>query len=97
VPGLRHLLQEKREDILRIASRYGAGNVRVFGSVQRGEDTEGSDVDLLVDFEQGRSLLDQVGLIQDLEDLLGCRVDVITEAGLHWYIRDRVRKEAKAL
>ncbi|OPY39514.1 MAG: Nucleotidyltransferase domain protein [Methanoregulaceae archaeon PtaU1.Bin059] len=97
MPGLRHLLQEKREDILRIASRYGAGNVRVFGSVQRGEDTEGSDVDLLVDFEQGRSLLDQVGLIQDLEDLLGCRVDVITEAGLHWYIRDRVRKEAKAL
>jgi len=97
VPGLRHLLQEKREDILRIASRYGAGNVRVFGSVQRGEDTEGSDVDLLVDFEQGRSLLDQVGLIQDLEDLLGCRVDVVTEAGLHWYIRDRVRKEAKAL
>ena len=97
MPGLRHLLQEKREDILRIASRYGAGNVRVFGSVQRGEDTEGSDVDLLVDFEQGRSLLDQVGLIQDLEDLLGSRVDVITEAGLHWYIRDRVRKEAKAL
>ncbi len=97
MPGLRHLLQEKREDILRIASRYGAGNVRVFGSVQRGEDTEGSDVDLLVDFEQGRSLLDQVGLIQDLEDLLGCRVDVFTEAGLHWYIRDRVRKEAKAL
>lgn len=54
-------------------------------------------LNLPIDFEQGRSLLDQVGLIQDLEDLLGCRVDVITEAGLHWYIRDRVRKEAKAL
>ncbi|MFA5294514.1 MAG: nucleotidyltransferase family protein [Methanoregulaceae archaeon] len=97
MPGLRHLLQEKREDILRIASRYGAGNIRVFGSVQRDEDTEGSDVDLLVDFERGRSLLDQVGLIQDLEDLLGCRVDVVTEAGLHWYIRDRIRREAKVL
>ena len=94
---LRHLLQEKRQDILRIASRHGAANVRVFGSVQHDEDTEGSDVDLLVDFEQGRSLLDQVGLIQDLEDLLGCRVDVVTEAGLHWYIRERVRKEARAL
>lgn len=56
---------------------------------------EGSDVDLLVNFEHGRSLLDQVGLIQDLEDLRGCRVDVVTEAGLHWYIRDRVRKEGK--
>jgi len=58
---------------------------------------EGSDVDLLVDFERGRSLLDQVGLIQDLEDLPGCRVDVVTEAGVHWYIRDRIRKEARAL
>lgn len=97
MPGLRNLLQEKREDILRIASRYGAGNVRVFGSVQRDEDTEGSDVDLLVDFDEGRSLLDQVGLIQDLEDLLGCRVDIVTEAGVHWYIRDRILKEARAL
>lgn len=97
MPGLRKLLQEKREEILRIASRYGAGNVRVFGSVQRDEDTEGSDVDLLVDFEEGRSLLDQMGLIQDLEDLLGCRVDIVTEAGVHWYIRDRILKEARAL
>ena len=54
-------------------------------------------MNLPIDFEQGRSLLDQVGLIQDLEDLLGCRVDVVTEAGLHWYRMDRVRKEARAL
>lgn len=70
------------------------GMSATFGSVQRGEDTDTSDIDLLVDFEPGRSLFDQVGLIQDLEDLLGCRVDVVTEGGLHWYIRDRVRKEA---
>ena len=88
---------EKREEILAIAARHGARRVRVFGSVARGEETRSSDLDLLVEFEPGRSLLDQIALAQDLEDLLGREVDVVTEKGLHWYIRDRVCREAVPL
>jgi predicted nucleotidyltransferase len=91
------LLSTKREDILRIAAKYGASNVRVFGSVARGEVDEQSDIDLLVDLEPGRSLFDLGGLLADLEDLLGCSVDVVTEDGLRDRIRDRVLKEAIAL
>ncbi len=91
------LLQEKREDILRIARKYGAYNVRVFGSVAHGEADEKSDIDLLVNMERGRSLLDLAGLSIELEELLGCNVDVITEPGLKERIRDRVLKEAVAL
>ena len=87
-------LQARREDIMSIAASHGARNIRVFGSVSRGEETGQSDVDFLVDFDPGRSLLDHVALIQDLERLLQCRVDVVTEPGLHWYIRDRITKEA---
>ncbi len=94
---LRKQLANKREEILRIAAQYGASNVRIFGSVARGEELPTSDVDLLVDFEAGRSLLDLSGLVLDLQDLLGCKVDVVTEKGLHWYIRDRVLQEAVAL
>ncbi|HAT46006.1 MAG TPA: nucleotidyltransferase [Ktedonobacter sp.] len=95
--SLDELLQTKREDILRTANRYGAFNVRVFGSVARGEADSESDIDLLVDMEAGRSLLDLSGLLIDLEDLLGCNVDVVTERGLRDRIRERVLKEAVAL
>lgn len=90
-------LLERREEILAVAARHGARTVRVFGSVARGEETPASDLDLLVEFEPGRSLLDQIALAQDLEDLLGREVDVVTEKGLHWYIRDRVCREAVPL
>lgn len=95
--GLQELIRKKREEILRIAELHGARNVRIFGSVGRGEEKGGSDLDLLVEFEPGRSLLDHVALVQDLEDLLSCHVDVVTERSLHWYIRERVREEARAL
>jgi predicted nucleotidyltransferase len=91
------LLQSKREEILHIAAKYGAYNVRIFGSVARGEADEKSDIDLLVNMEPGRSLFDLGGLLADLEDLLGCNVDVVTEDGLRDRIRDRVLKEAIAL
>jgi len=91
------LLKAKREEILRIAARHGARNVRVFGSVVRGEAGPESDVDFLVELEPGRSLLDRIGLMQDLQDLLGRNVDVVTERGLHRYIRDSVLHEAVPL
>lgn len=95
--SLDELLRSKREEILRLASRHGARNVRVFGSVARGEDDEGSDVDLLVDLEPGRSLLDLGGLLMDLRDLLRRNVDVVTERGLKARIRSRVLQEAVPL
>jgi predicted nucleotidyltransferase len=91
------LLQSKREDILRIAARYGAYNVRIFGSVARGEADEKSDIDFLVNMESGRNLFDLGGLLSDLEDLLGCNVDVVTEDGLRDRIRNRVLNEAVAM
>jgi uncharacterized protein len=94
---LNALLQEKREDILRIAAKRGAYNVRVFGSVARGEADSKSDIDILVDMEPGCSLFDLGGLLMDLQDLLGHDVDVVTERGLRERIRERVLKEAIAL
>ncbi len=91
------LLKAKREEILRIAAKHGARNVRVFGSAARGEAGPASDVDFLVEMEEGRSLLDHVALWQDLEELLGCKVDVVSDKALHWYIRDRVRAQAVPL
>ena len=76
------LLEEKREDILRIASEHGVREVRVFGFVARGEADRESDIDFLVELEAGRSLLDLGRLQTELESLLGCRVDVVTEGGL---------------
>lgn len=87
-------LHGKRREILRIAAKYGARNVRVFGSVARGEADEASDVDFVVDLEAGRSLLDLGGLQCELEAALGRRVDVVTERGLKSRIRDRVLREA---
>ena len=87
-------LKKNREEILRIASRYGAYNVRIFGSVARGEADDQSDVDILVDIESGRSLLDLGGLLMDLEACLKQKVDVVTEKGLRGRIRDQVLSEA---
>jgi len=95
--GIKELLQDKREEILQLAARHGARNLRVFGSVARGEARPESDVDFLVELEPGRTLFDLGGLLMDLQDLLGRSVDVVTEKGLHWYIRDRVLKEAVPL
>jgi predicted nucleotidyltransferase len=87
-------LAHLRPEILAAATRHGASNVRVFGSVARGDADAASDVDFLVDFEPGRSLLDLAGLLIDLEDLLGHPVDVVTEPGLKARIRQRVLAEA---
>jgi predicted nucleotidyltransferase len=87
-------LRRRRHQILDAASRHGAVNVRVFGSVARGEADERSDVDFLVEMERGRSLLDLGGFLMDLEELLGKRVDVVTEKGLKSRIRERVLREA---
>jgi predicted nucleotidyltransferase len=95
--GIDERLKAQRDDILRIASHYGARNVRVFGSVARGEAKPDSDVDILVEMQPGRSLMDLGGLLNDLQELLGCPVDVVTEKMLHWYIRDKVLSEAVPL
>jgi predicted nucleotidyltransferase len=90
-------LQALRADVLALAARRGARNVRVFGSVARGDAGPMSDVDLLIDVEPGRSLLDVVGLWQDLEALLGCKVDLVTDGGLSPHLRDRIHAEARPL
>jgi predicted nucleotidyltransferase len=91
------LRAERRVEILRIAAQHGAQNVRVFGSVARGDADEDSDLDLLVAWEQGRSLLDHARLVEDLQELLGIKVDVGTEKSLHWYVRDKILREATPL
>jgi predicted nucleotidyltransferase len=91
------LVHEKRTQIVAIAEQFGARNLRVFGSVARGESREDSDIDVLVDWDPGRSLWDHVGLKQALEDLLERRVDVGTARALHWYVRDRILREAVVL
>lgn len=95
--NFNEVFTSKREDILRIAARHGARNIRIFGSVARGEADSGSDLDVLVDMEPGRSLFDLGGLLMELQELLGCRVDVVTERGLRPRIRERVLREAVPL
>jgi len=95
--GIEELLKSKRNEILAIAARHGARNVRVFGSVARGEADEASDIDLIVEFEPGRSLLDHAGLWLELQELLGCKVDVVSERGIKPRLRERVLKEAVPL
>ena len=90
-------LRNRRDEILQVATRHGAQHVRIFGSVARGDADERSDVDFLVEMEKGRSLLDLGGLLMDLQDLLGRRVDVVTEKGLRERIRSRVLREAVPL
>ena len=94
---LETLRSEQRDEIMRLAQRRGAQNLRVFGSVARGEANDHSDLDLLVAWEPGRSLLDHAGLVQDLQELLGIKVHVGTEKSLHWYVRERILREATPL
>lgn len=94
---IAELLEAKKGEILDIAAKHGACNVRVFGSVARGEAGPESDVDLLVEVGPGRTPFFPGGLIADLEDLLGKKVQVVTQEDLHWYIRDRVLQEAVPL
>lgn len=91
------MVRERRREILDIAARHGAYDIRIFGSVARGDAAEASDLDLLVRFEPGRSLLDHGGLIDDLEDLLGVKVDVVSERGMRDRLRQRALTEAIAL
>ena len=95
--SLDNLRHEQRAAVLDLARRHGARSIRVYGSVARGQATEQSDLDLLVEWEPDRSLLDVVGLKQDLGDLLGVTVDIGSERGLHWFIRDQVLREAVPL
>lgn len=95
--NLKDFINNKREEILRIAAKHGAYNVRVFGSVARGKARADSDLDLLVELAPGRSLLDHAAMQLELEDLLGRKVDIITERGLRTRVRDRVLREAVPL
>lgn len=95
--SLTQLLTDKREDILAIAGKHGACNVRVFGSAARGEAGPDSDVDLLVDVLPVHSAWFPGGLLIELEQLLGRKVDIVEPDGLHWYIRDKVLSEAVPL
>ena len=94
---LEDLSHGKKAAILNLARVHGARGIRVYGSVARGQATEQSDLDLLVEWEPDRSLLDVIGLKQDLEDLLGVAVDIGSERGLHWFIREDVLREAVPL
>ncbi len=91
------ILAAKREEILQIATKYGAYNIRIFGSVARREADINSDIDFLVEMETGRSLFDLGGLLMELQEILGCEVDIVTEKGLRSRIRERVLNEAVPL
>lgn len=93
----REFIQQQRDAILEIARHYGASDIRIFGSVARGDASETSDLDLLVRLEPGRSLLDQGGLLMDLRDLLGIKVDIVSEGALTGRFGEIVRKEAVPL
>jgi len=91
------VLREKRKEILHVAEKHGARNVRIFGSVARGQADDQSDIDLLVTMEPGRSLLDHAALWLEMQQLLGWEVDVISDRGLKPRIRERVLREARPL
>ena len=94
---LKAELRLRRSDIIRIAQCYGVHNIRIFGSVKNDMERPDSDIDFLVNLEKGRSLLDLGGLVFDLQQLLGRKVDIVTEKGLHWYIKDEILNEAEPL
>ena len=93
--GTAEIIADKKEQILASAAKHGASNVRMFGSVAKGTADEKSDIDFLVDLEEGRSLFDLGGLLMDLQELFGGEVDVLTKNGLHWYIKKQVISEAR--
>jgi predicted nucleotidyltransferase len=93
----RQSIHNRRDAIIEIARRHGAFDIRLFGSIARGEATDASDLDLIVRFDAGRSLLDHGGLVMDLRELLGVRVDVIDEDGMRPRFRQHVMKEAVPL
>ena len=95
--GIPEIIADKKEQILALAAKYGASNVRVFGSVANGTANIDSDIDFLVDMEKDRSLFDVGGLLMDLQELFGRKVDVVTENGLHWYIKNHIISEAKPI
>jgi hypothetical protein len=90
-------IHDHKDAILRLAEQFGARRVRVFGSVARGDDTADSDIDLLVLWGDQTSLTDWAGFQEEVEQLLGRNVDVVSETSLHWYIRERVLAEARPL
>jgi uncharacterized protein len=89
------VIRQKRDKIMQLADKYGAKNIRIFGSFARGNNNSESDADFLVNMEG--SLLRRIAFMQDLEDLLGRKVDVVTEKSVHWYVRERIMKEAVPL
>ncbi len=90
-------IKQKKKEILDIARQHGIVNIRIFGSVARGEENLQSDIDLLVDLEKGRTLFDLGGALVKLQNILGRKVDIVTERGLHWYLRKKIMEEAKPL
>ena len=93
----KELLEINRDQVLTIAAKHGARNVRVFGSAVRGDDRPDSDIDFLVEMEPGRSLFDMGDLKEELQELLGRKVDIITESSLYWLLRRRILSEASPL
>lgn len=93
-PPTLEALRARRDEILALAQRHGADNVRLFGSIARGEETSASDVDVLVTFQAGSSIFDQIGLWLDLQDLLGCEVDLLTDHPTAGKVTAAVRTEA---
>ena len=91
------ILKDKREAILHLAAQYGVERMRIFGSMARGQATSKSDIDFLVAFKRGRTLLDLIGFKQDLEKLIGRKVDVVSEGGVSPYLRNRIFSEAVPL
>ncbi|WP_339137685.1 MAG: nucleotidyltransferase family protein [Candidatus Electrothrix sp. GW3-4] len=87
-------IQRQKKNILAIARQHGIVRLRIFGSVIRGEETPQSDIDLLVELEPGRSMLDLGGALIRLQELLGRKVDIVTERGLHWYLKEKIMQEA---
>lgn len=94
---MTQLIEQHRDAILRIAAKYGARNVRVFGSIIRGDATDTSDIDILIDLDSNRSLLDHVGLKQELEELLDRNVDIVVEGGISPYLEEQIHSEAVPL
>lgn len=95
--GVLELLRQRRNEILKLASQHGVRNVRVFGSAARGEADGDSDIDFLVELEPDRTLFDLGALLMDLQDLLGRKVDVVTDDSIYWLLRRRILKEAVPL